>query len=108
MSNSDRPLRGCEICGGVDDHPRAIHVTPPDHPLSQLQDGFVDKFVDEGVSGLWIKHHLETTSMYVHHDCCAERGCPLESDAEDNCANVVKRHKSATGNALLKSITGGK
>jgi hypothetical protein len=49
---TQRPLRGCDVCGRVDDHPRHVQVG--------------------GTAGPVIRHH----------DCCASRGCPTCTQTE--------------------------
>lgn len=93
----DRPVRGCELCGQVDDHPRVVH------PFLVNQDVATDKrdlLIENGLRGNLLDEVLDPTSRVAHHDCCSQAGCPTGV-----CDQVVAENGGKTGAALLKSIT---
>lgn len=74
-----RPLRGCALCGGVDDHPRhglgrtvaARYPEPSDDIISKIINASPDadraRIVREMTGG---------RGTYRHIDCCRQAGCP--------------------------------
>lgn len=74
-----RPVRVCDVCGGVDNHPRHVisvdDATPPSKEL-------VDKIVKNAAkaSGASLSDLLsdlyDRTLQLRHMDCCRSVGCP--------------------------------
>lgn len=92
-----RPLRFCDACGGLDDHPR--HVTDGVNngkPSADVLAGF--KL--DGAPPAAIEQLFERSVRVRHIDCCAADGCPV-------CAATEKVTKGKRGDALLKAITNG-
>lgn len=92
----DRPLRLCDVCGQLDDHP---------HHQRYIRDGgtvptpeFLAALGDVPATAVAELMNPHTTDR--HHDCCASQGC-------DVCAAVVAATKGATGAKLLKQIQSG-
>lgn len=72
-------LRVCDGCGLVDDHPRhALTGADPDGVTRPSQE-LIGKVVAGGyppeVTALAIDQ-LNEPGLYLHLDCCLERGCP--------------------------------
>lgn len=99
-----RVLKVCDVCGGVDDHPRHViagttaGVFEPDPSVVRkvAQNAPADE-VDRLVADV-----LDTSSQERHLDCCAEVGCPTGS-----CNDILAAAGSRRGAALLKHITKG-
>jgi hypothetical protein len=74
--NDERPLRFCDVCGQLDDHPRhvvqlvgdATEGTPSDEFLAGLTMGDAPVYA--------VKQLVDGTFTCRHMDCCAANGCP--------------------------------
>ena len=74
-----RVLRVCDLCGGVDDHPR--HVLAGNEPdvFARPSDAILNRVVDAAPAeerGRLVRELIDTTSSDRHLDCCAAAGCP--------------------------------
>lgn len=75
----DRPLRVCDLCGGVDDHPRHVIAggvtdvfpVPSEDMLSRVM-----RLAPAGDRGRLVRDLMDTSSSDRHMDCCREAGCP--------------------------------
>lgn len=97
-----RPLRFCDICGGLDDHPR--HVT-------LVTEGGVptDEFLDalpEGAPVAAVAQLMDPTTVIRHMDCCAANGCPTCAATEAHIA--VKVSGDTRGQDLIDAIVDGR
>ena len=100
-----RALRVCDLCGGVDDHPR--------HTFAGTDTGVYAPSVDvlakvareapEADVHRLIADLLDTSSREHHLDCCAAAGCPTGT-----CGEVMHAARGKRGAALLKHITNAK
>jgi len=79
--NLVRLKRVCDVCGGVDDHPRhqisfekAEQVEPPSTELIQKVTAAVDVSTEEGVAVL--RDLFDRGVQLRHMDCCKSVGCP--------------------------------
>jgi hypothetical protein len=99
MAEEPRPLRGCESCGQVDDHPKSVHYVDPNSPESELRDEVLDRLLENGISGTALKELQDRNTIIRHHDCCHEAGCPTGL-----CDEVIDKHGTKTGDTLLRSI----
>jgi hypothetical protein len=77
MNGTDeRPLRFCDLCGGLDDHPRHVKQLPP-----EATDGSPDAAVIAGIKNaneapMEAVRQLYAENLQVRHmDCCAAAGC---------------------------------
>jgi hypothetical protein len=70
------PTRACDVCGGVDDHPRHVANVAADHPRSVPSDEIVNKAIENGAPAVAIRALLDPTTTMAHHDCCKAAGCP--------------------------------
>lgn len=100
--SEDRPLRVCDLCGQVDDHPRHVIAgnrevfTPPDQEI-------VQKVLDAAPTdqqAVLVAALMDVTSQDRHKDCCREAGCPTRecdeemADAEDKRGDELREHIS--------------
>ena len=97
----DRPLRICDVCGGVDDHPRhALAAARGEIPVNQANLAKVmdDTALSTEDRARIIADIVDTTTQLRHMECCARVGCP------DGTCNTIPAGLSGT--ALLEHITG--
>lgn len=111
-----RALRVCDLCGGVDDHPRhVIAGTIPRNPITgesgEVPPGLFPAPTDEIIGkvagtalpedlGRLMRDLMDTTSSDRHLDCCAAAGCPTGT-----CGPQIADAKGKTGKALLGHLT---
>lgn len=105
--------RVCDLCGGVDDHPRHSFagVIPGEHTVDEslrpivtanveaLYDGGSVTF--EEAAGI-VSSYDDTTSSDRHIDCCAAAGCPLDGTL-DGCSPRAAKANGKTGDAMVKA-----
>lgn len=98
-----RPLRVCDSCGGVDDHPR--------HVFSQVPgDGATSPEVaKKALAAAGSKNFdviyaqiTDDTVTYKHMDCCRTDGCP-----DGTCDAVTAGAEDKRGDDLVKHLTKG-
>lgn len=103
----ERPLRVCDVCGGVDDHPRHVFVgTPDEFPLNQeLADSVLDLELPSADRGRIYREVLDTTVQQRHMDCCAGAGCP-----DSSCNQIINIMPKGyvKGDKLVAFLTSGK
>lgn len=74
-----RPLRGCDVCGGVDDHPRHVIAGPPGaagEPRPEVIDRVLGAKLEGEDRARIVAALFDTSSQDRHMDCCREVGCP--------------------------------
>lgn len=107
MSNQEtRPLRICDVCGGIDDHPRHVFVAPPKtfavngkHLEAALK---LKGLTDEQRQAL-VTEIADTEVQQRHMDCCRQAGCP-----DGSCNAVAATGAEALrGKDLIKHLTSG-
>lgn len=101
-ATEERPLRPCDICGGVDDHPRHQIAHPPGTVIAnpeiiQLLAQNVDFTTERGAKVL--ADYVDTTVEQRHMDCCREAGCP-----DGTCNVVTQGAESLRGTDLLDHL----
>lgn len=98
-----RPVRMCDACGGVDDHPR--------HVLALVQgDGATSpELANKALDNAPAEHRdavmaqiMDTTTLMRHMDCCREAGCP-----DGTCDQVTAGAEDLRGPELVSHLTGG-
>lgn len=104
-----RPLRVCDLCGGVDDHPRHVITasTPGDH-FERPSDDTLARVIDAAPAehrARLISELLDTGSTDRHLDCCAAAGCPLPDGDPNRCDARLDGARGATGKRLLAHLT---
>lgn len=106
--NDVRPLRICDLCGQVDDHPRHVVAHAPGSvPVNQPLVAQI-----KGTRGLSpevkaaVIADIEDTSLELRHmDCCAQAGCP-----DGSCVAIRKVGNASKlkGMELVGFLTSGK
>lgn len=74
--SDDRPLRFCDVCGGLDDHPRHVIALPRDSTEGTPSKEFLDS-LDSGAPVSAVAELMNPTTTVRHMDCCAEQGCEV-------------------------------
>lgn len=105
---SGRVLRVCDLCGGVDDHPRhviagtsggpAVVTAPTDEVLGKVTAAVAG--MDSGAAARLLRDLMDTSSSDRHLDCCADAGCPTGT-----CGPQVADAGGKTGKAMLVHLT---
>jgi hypothetical protein len=94
-----RHMRLCDVCGGLDDHPRHVTAVPPGFPGAVPTDSFLDGLPD-GVPARAVAELMDPGTVVRHMDCCASRGCGV-------CTEAAKTHDGLLGEGLLGHIQAG-
>jgi hypothetical protein len=94
---SDRQKQACDVCGGVDDHPRhTIEYGGANAPAPK--DGSLRAAV-KADAGDWAIADLTSRDRTVRHfDCCAAEGC-------ERCQASEEATGGKRGEALDKALT---
>jgi hypothetical protein len=101
----DRPLRVCDLCGGVDDHPRHV-ISGAIREVFHPSDGALERVMTEAPETeriRLVRELLDTTSSDRHLDCCRAAGCPdgscgvMTSGAEDRRGAELLDHLVKVG-----------
>jgi hypothetical protein len=74
-----RLVRVCDLCGGVDDHPRHVIAGTAEEAFPAPSDDIVSKVLDAAPAtdrARLLRELMDTTSSDRHLDCCAQAGCP--------------------------------
>lgn len=98
-----RPLRVCDICGGVDDHPRHIIAGAVRDTFPRVADHVVDQVLanaPEEWRGRLLRDLLDTGSSDRHLDCCRDAGCP-----DGSCDLVTQGAEQLRGGELLDHLS---
>lgn len=96
-----QPTRMCDVCGGVDDHPRHVYGrvagdAQTDPEVAKLA---LSKASPDDVAGV-IAHIQDNTTTMRHMDCCRDAGCP-----DGTCNLVTAGAEDKKGSALRKHLT---
>lgn len=103
-------LRVCDLCGGVDDHPRHVQMgtagevfpAPTDEVVAKVVAAAADAGPDDAARLL--RDLLDTSSSDRHLDCCREAGCPLPAGDPNNCANRTAGAEDLRGAELVDHL----
>lgn len=98
-----RPLRVCDLCGGVDDHPRHVIAGAIPDVFPRVADDIVDKVLSsapEQDRGRLLRDLLDTGSSDRHKDCCRVAGCPT-----GECAAELDEVGDLRGSELRDALT---
>ena len=98
----DRPLRICDVCGGVDDHARHVLAAGVGEiPVNQenLSKVLADTTLDPDTKAALVADIIDTTTQLRHIDCCRNIGCP-----DGTCNIVLPAHVALTGAEQLEYI----
>lgn len=103
MSDPVRPLRVCDVCGQVDDHPRHLVSFGPGEapPVDQAMIASIVARDDlsADVRASIVADLADTTLQLRHMDCCRTVGCPT-----GDCLVTSPPELALTGDALLAHI----
>lgn len=97
---SDRPLRLCPACGGVDDHPRHVVTTiaqGDEVPLGRPTQEQLDAAIDAGIRGAGLQELMDPGTAALHMDCHAALGCPV-------CTRTEEANDGRRGAELVKHL----
>jgi hypothetical protein len=75
----DRKLRICDVCGGVDDHPRHVLAAGlGEIPVNEanLAKVLADDSLTAEEKAAIVADIVDTTTQLRHLDCCTTVGCP--------------------------------
>lgn len=98
-----RPLRLCDSCAQLDDHPRHVigvasgDNTPPPEFVQRALD-----LAGPDNNAVVVSELLDTSTTMKHMDCCAADGCP-----DGSCTDIVADADGAQGDELVELLTGG-
>lgn len=94
-------LRGCDVCGGVDYHPKHVHTPNPDEPANPTQATMTAIIAAAGKAGAtpdqltWLTFdQMDPTNVVRHWDCCRDAGCPGGVCAENLARLGDVRHEA--------------
>lgn len=101
-----RPVRGCDVCGGVDDHPRHVFGTDHRPDIDSTTDVEVGMKMlanapDEESKAAILRHIQDVNTQMRHMDCCRAAGCPT-----GECYTVTAGAEDVRGKDLLAHIQG--
>src|ERR1044072_811415 len=98
----ERPVRMCDECGGVDDHPRHVYATVVGDSVTDPE--VADKALKNAgdASAAILAQIMDTSTVVRHMDCCREAGCP-----DGTCDQVTAGAEDSRGYDLVKHLTGG-
>jgi hypothetical protein len=108
MIGTGRAFRVCDLCGGVDDHPRHVIAggTPEDvfpRPTTDMvrlvMENATRAKLDTAAADRALADLLDTTSSDRHIDCCAAAGCP-----NGLCDVQMRSAGSKTGRAMMDHL----
>lgn len=91
---SDRALQVCDLCGGVDDHPRHLDYRRVEAPSADV----IRRALDAGADDRLVAVLTDTTTTVHHLDCGAQQiGC-------DTCTASEARTGGKRGTELVKTL----
>jgi hypothetical protein len=103
LSENGSPLRICDECGGVDDHPRHVikfaagdGVTPTSVAVKALSNA--EAYGPDTVAAITAQVD-DTTEVSYHMDCCRTRGC-----FDGSCGVVTEGATELRGDELRSHI----
>lgn len=105
MTNNvdDRPLRVCDLCGGVDSDPRHSFGGPQPGAFRAAPDDVIDKVLEKAPAdqrGRLLRELMDTSSLDLHKDCCRDAGCPT-----GECTDELDEVGDLRGEELRNALT---
>jgi hypothetical protein len=98
-----RPVRMCDVCGGVDTDPRHVFgVAPGDGATSPEAAGKATDNAGKDKAAILLQI-MDNSTVMRHMDCCREAGCP-----DGSCDEVTAGAEDLRGPALVKHLTNKK
>lgn len=104
MANSAK--RVCDLCGGVDDHPRHVIAGTTADVFPTPTAAIIQRVITnapEGHTDRLLDSLMDTASSDRHMDCCREAGCP-----DGSCEVMTRGAEAKRGRALrthLEALT---
>jgi hypothetical protein len=105
-----RPLRVCDLCGQVDDHPRHVFAALPGTEFEAADQGLIDRLVaDDSIPRAALVDAVaslrDTTVQIAHMDCCAASGrcdgsCQVALKAAGGNGATLVQHLEAEARRL--------
>lgn len=100
---SERPFRMCDVCGGVDDHPRHVFACAEGECLIDDEIALLALTnAGEQHSRAILAQIRDTATSIRHMDCCAQAGCP-----DGSCETILQSAGDKRGQALVNYLTEG-
>jgi hypothetical protein len=103
MSDEKRPLRLCDSCGQVDDHPRHVFATNPDNVSGASNADLVREALSKAKSNeekeAVLAAAMDNNVLTKHVDCCAADGCPGGS-----CDEILAKQGDRRGLDLAAAL----
>lgn len=97
-----RPLRVCDLCGGVDDHPRHVITNrETDQPSKDIVEQVLANAPEAERTRL-VMELLDTSASDRHMDCCRAAGCP-----DGTCGVQTAGAEELRGGELLAYLMEG-
>jgi hypothetical protein len=94
-----RPKRACDVCGGVDDHPRHVMSVPPDFPGAVPSAEIIRTAISNGATDEMVAALLAPDTVIRHMDCCADAGC-----LDGSCTQVLTKAGSKRRDDLTRHL----
>ncbi len=105
MSDEKRPLRICDSCGQIDDHPRHVFATA-EGGAGVSDPEVISKALNSAKTNEEKQAVLNAASdgfvLTKHMDCCEADGCP-----DGSCTEVRQGAEDKKGDDLVAHLTGG-
>jgi hypothetical protein len=101
-----RKLKVCDLCGGVDDHPRHISAGGGANPtdiVAAPSDEMINKVIDAAPKGdlaRLLRDLTDTLTTEHHYDCGRDAGCEF--------CRIVAAGAKGTGKAMLAHVESAK
>lgn len=97
-----RPVRVCDSCGGVDDHPRHVVATEPGRGATRPEVAEAALAAVPAAARADVVRQVNDTSTTMKHmDCCRADGCP-----DGSCHTLTRGAEDKRGADLLAHLTG--
>lgn len=96
MATTERPLRLCDACGGLDDHPRHVQGLPSGSTEGTPTKEFLDSLAP-GAPVSAIAELMNPQTIVRHMDCCAAAGCEI-------CAGTEQEYGARRGQELIDHL----
>lgn len=98
-----RHLRVCDLCGGVDDHPRHVLAGGEAGVYEPPSEEIIARVVEQAPADelpRLLRELIDTGSQDRHMDCCRAAGCPAGT-----CGPQTAGAEDLRGGELLAHLT---
>jgi hypothetical protein len=100
-----RLLRVCDLCGGVDDHPRHVIAGAAPDAFAQPDEEILSRVLElapPGERARLVRDLMDTAASDRHMQCCRAAGCP-----DGSCDVQTAGAENLRGADLLEHLMGG-